>query len=31
MHVTKPQFMVGLDACAKKPVTGLLRKRDLTT
>ena len=29
--VKKPQFMAGLDACAKKAVTGLLRKRHLTT
>jgi len=29
--VKKPQFVLGLDACPKKPVTGLLRKRHLTT
>ncbi len=29
--VTKAQFMIRLDACAKKPVIRLLRKRDLTT
>ena len=29
--VGKPLFIGGLDACAKKPVTGLLRKRYLTT
>ena len=30
-RVTKAQFMIGLDVRAKKPVTGLLRKRNLTT
>lgn len=29
--VGKPLFTSGLDACAKKPVTRLLRKRCLST
>lgn len=29
--VAKPQFIIVLDGCPKKPVTSLLRKRDLST